>query len=379
MKEELKIVIAGDICPTDDTKSFFDDNNYKALFNDLLPLFSDANILMANLEFPLVDEVEKVNKTGPILTGKTKFIEPLVKAGFNVFGLANNHIKDAGASGVNSTLNCCTKFNIDTVGAGANLATAKKPLIIEKNGWKIGLIAFAEQEFNTATENEAGANYIDVYEDFDTIKKLKEKTDYVIVLYHGGVEYYEYPSPLLQKKCRKMIASGADIVTCQHSHCIGTVESYNDGTIVYGQGNTLFGYRKNSETWNHGLLLQINLNEEGIETSYIPIETINNGTIQKMNNIEGNLLMTNLFKISKKISDETFIQNSWLSFCNKRKPLYFSYMFGFGYLFIVLNRLLNNQLVNLFYSDTVKKRSYNIIRCESHYEVIRTLFKTTNR
>ena len=42
--------------------------------------------------------------------------------------------------------------------------------------------------------------------------ELKKQCDYVIVLYHGGKEHYRYPSPYLQKVCRKIVDKGADIV-----------------------------------------------------------------------------------------------------------------------------------------------------------------------
>lgn len=41
----------------------------------------------------------------------------------------------------------------------------------------------------------AGANPFDVLESFDDVQALKEHCDYVIVLYHGGKEFYRYPSP----------------------------------------------------------------------------------------------------------------------------------------------------------------------------------------
>lgn len=64
------------------------------------------------------------------------------------------------------------------------------------------------------------------------------------MLYHGGKEYYRYSSPNLQKTCRKMTEKGADLVLCQHSHCIGSYEEYNDSTILYGQGNFIFNMKK---------------------------------------------------------------------------------------------------------------------------------------
>jgi len=239
MKTKTNICICGDICPTKDTKHFFENNDVNGLFNNTLPILKNADVLIGNMEFVLTDHGKSAIKTGPILTGKTNYINIFKEVNFTALGIANNHIKDCGTEGVISSLNICKQNGILTVGAGSNEKEAKKPIIIEKNGWKIGLMAFAEHEFNAAYKNEPGANLLDVYNDFDQINELKKQVDYLIILYHGGIEYYEYPSPLLQKKCRKMIDSGADYVTCQHSHLIGTEENYNDGVILYGQGNNL--------------------------------------------------------------------------------------------------------------------------------------------
>ena len=76
----------------------------------------------------------------------------------------------------------------------------------------------------------------------------------VIVLYHGGLEKYRYPSPQLRRVCRKFVEKGADLVVCQHSHSVGCMEAFGGGNIVYGQGNLLFA-RYGGEHWNTGLLI----------------------------------------------------------------------------------------------------------------------------
>ena len=378
MEKDTQIIICGDICPTPDTKNLFENSNVKGLFNGVFPVFDKADLLMANLEFPLIDSFTKIKKTGPVLTGKTNFINIFKNAGFNILGLANNHIKDAGEVGVRSTLKTCKEYEIATVGAGKNKAEAKKPLVIEKNGLKIGIMAFAEHEFNLATDYEAGANSLDVYEDFDAIQSLKKEVDYVIVLYHGGIEYYEYPSPILQKKCKKMIASGADLVTCQHSHCIGTSENYLNGTIVYGQGNTVFGYRKNDSSWNTGLLIKILLkkvnNSITSKVEYLPIKALNEG-IDVMSNEEGTTCLNEFNSKSLKLNDTEFLINAWNSFCKGKRSLYLPWLFGFNRLFIHLNRISGNKLVNLIYSKKKMRTSLNVMRCEALNEVLHTILE----
>jgi poly-gamma-glutamate synthesis protein (capsule biosynthesis protein) len=353
---------------------FFEEQNESLLFNDGLSVFQEANFVMGNMEFVLTDNPKSILKAGPILWGNTSYINVFKKAGFHLLSLANNHIKDCGSLGVQSTIETCEKAGIATLGAGKNLQEAKKTYIKIINGWKIGFCAFAEQEFNVATDSEYGANYLDLYEDFDAIQSLKKKVDFVVVIYHGGIEYYEYPSPLLQKKCRKFIDKGADLVTCQHSHCIGTIENYQSKNIIYGQGNTLFGYRKDDESWNLGLLLKLILSEEniGLEVSYIPVKATSSG-IKLMNNRDASSLLTKITEKSKLTEDSNFIKKSWEAFCNGKKESYLPYLLAFNRFFIHFNRITKNRFVSFFFRKKYIRTSSNIIRCEAHNEVIQTI------
>jgi poly-gamma-glutamate capsule biosynthesis protein CapA/YwtB (metallophosphatase superfamily) len=380
MKKKVEIIICGDLCPTEDTKTYFENNDSNALFNDVLPVFDNADFVFGNLEFVLTDSPKKIKKAGPVLHGKTNYIKVLKKAGIQAVSLANNHIKDCGEEGVKSTIKACKENDIDFFGAGENITKAKEPYIKIVEGYKIGVITFAEQEFNVATATEYGSSFLDPYEDYDKIQAFKKNVDYLIVLYHGGIEHYEYPSPLLQKKCRKFIEKGADLVTCQHSHCIGTIENYSYGTILYGQGNTLFGYREGNDSWNQGLLIKLNFNNLLVKPTLelIPIHTTKKG-ISCMEHFKGIELLARMHKRSKKITNTTFIEKSWITFCNAKKALYLPYLFGFGRYFISLNRILKNKLVTVFYSKRAIRTNHNVIRCEAHNEVIHTILNNLNK
>ena len=374
MSRSTNIIICGDLCPTEDTRECFDNQDNDSLFNDIIPIFENADFVLGNLEFVLTDSPKPITKAGPILHGKTSYIKTLKAAGINAVSLANNHIKDCGEDGVLSTINACKENNIDCFGAGKNLTEAKKPYVKVVNGYKIGVITFAEQEFNVASDTEYGASFLDPYEDFDRIAEFRKQVDYLIILYHGGIEYYEYPSPLLQKKCRKFIEKGADLVTCQHSHCIGSVEDYKEGTILYGQGNTLFGYREGNDSWNQGLLIKLIFNDqlEKPEIKLIPIHATRKG-ISRTEKIKASELLERVYERSTNINDAVYIKRKWMVFCSTKKTLYVPYLFGFGRYFIPLNRILKNILVTLFYSNRSIRTSHNIIRCEAHNEVINTI------
>lgn len=123
-------------------------------------------------------------------------------------------------------MNALQSKKLDRLGVGENSKDARKILYKEIKGKRMAFIAVCEKEASFATNWTAGANLFDPYDTMDDIEEAKRCADVVIVFYHGGKEYVEYPSPNLQKICRAMVKRGADYVICHHSHCIGSYERF---------------------------------------------------------------------------------------------------------------------------------------------------------
>lgn len=365
-----KILLFGDICPTPDYIPLF--NAGKIFSQKILSEIKEADFVIGNLECPATESNTPITKAGPNLKAKPEHIAMLARLGFDAFSLANNHILDYGNSGVEDTLSSLKANGLKYFGAGSNAQQAREPLIISLNGKSVGFLSFAEAEFNLATEKSAGANHFDPLDTFDLIRDLKSKTDYVIVLYHGGIEYYQYPSPLVQKKCRKMIDSGADIVSIQHSHCIGTIENYQYGHIIYGQGNSVFGVRSGSESWNQGLLVSVDMETKELDIK--PIEATASG-IDFTDKETSAHILDDYFKRSERVYDKEWIVESWKDFCLAGKALTLPQLYGRGKWFNRLNRLLGNLLIDILYPVSSKMVSMNLIRCEAHNEVMCTILE----
>jgi poly-gamma-glutamate synthesis protein (capsule biosynthesis protein) len=365
------------LCPTPDTEALFVSGDARGLFKGLLRVFERADFLIGNLECPLTDMGQGIEKCGPVLKGRRQCLSVLRTAGFGLLALANNHIRDCGDEGVLSTLECCRIGGIRTVGAGKDVFEAKQPVVIEVAGWKIGILAFAEHEFNVASADRPGANAFDLLDSFDDIRDLRSRCDYLLVLYHGGIEYYEYPSPLLQKKCRKMVEAGADLVVCQHSHCVGIAEAYRGGTIVYGQGNTVYGYRARSPGWNRGLVVHVRLEDTParlVAVEYVPILAGENGT-DLMPAEQAQSFLHDWSERSRQSADAAFLQRSWYSFCRGQAAHYLPLLYGLGRTANYVNRKLRNRLVNALYTPKRMRITCNLIRCEAHHEVLQTILE----
>lgn len=283
--------------------------------------------------------------------------------------LANNHILDHSADGLESTVSLLKANNIDYIGAGEDVFSASKPYIIEQDGKKVGIYNCAEHEFSIATESTAGANPFDALESLDHIANLKKECDYVIVLYHGGREYYRYPSPNLQKVCRKICDKGADLVICQHSHCVGCKEEYKDSTIVYGQGNFCFDKHSN-EFWNSAILVKVVIDEE-IIVEYIPMAK-NNGRILLASD-DG--VINGFVQRSENIKKDGFVVEEYEKLSDSVYNYYVSRMLGESLIFKIKNKLSGHRL-----KRKVKHKNVliNFIECEAHRELILKSLKSTD-
>jgi poly-gamma-glutamate capsule biosynthesis protein CapA/YwtB (metallophosphatase superfamily) len=363
----ISILIGGDLAPTQSNYSFFGEGNLKAIIDsNLINLLDAADYRIFNLEVPITDTEKPIKKDGPNLISPAQSINGLKALNPSVIGLANNHIMDQDDQGLFNTMELLSANKISFVGAGKDLEYAKGAVILVKDGVKIGIYACAENEFSIAKENKAGANPFDPLESLDHIINLKSLCDFVIVLHHGGKEYYRYPSPDLQKVCRKMAEKGADLVVCQHTHCIGAFENYSDSTIVYGQGNFLFD-RQNNEFCATGLLVKATFGAK-MAIDFIPVKKNGNGVILAPP-IDSESILKEFNERSRQIALPGFIEAEYEKFCVTKGVYYLGISAGFGRVLSKIDRMLNGLITKRIYSLKKLNRLQNFLECEAHREL----------
>ena len=236
----MKALLLGDVSPTPTTTSLFQKKDIHALFGETISLFEGNDINLVNLECALTERDCAIQKIGPALKAPIETAEVLREIGVNYCGLSNNHIFDFGKAGIRDTTQALENAGIIYTGFGENTDDARKDLVIDQNGEKITVITVCEREYNYALSDRMGTRVYDEYDTIEDIRNAKAASDRVIVLYHGGKEHCKFPSPRLRKLCHAMAKNGADIIVCQHSHCIGCYEEINGCHIIYGQGNFHF-------------------------------------------------------------------------------------------------------------------------------------------
>lgn len=376
----MKIFIGADLVPTDTNSSLFAAGEVKTLVGEKLQtLLQEADYRIFNLEVPLTDKKSPVEKSGPALIAPTATVAGYTAMGVDLLTVANNHIMDQGAQGFAVTRQTLEKAGIAYVGGGDDLAAAAKPFIFTVDGKKIGVYACAENEFSIAGENTPGANPIDLLESPDHVAALKQACDFVIVLYHGGKEHYRYPSPLLQKTCRKLVDKGADLVLCQHSHCIGCQEEYAGGTIVYGQGNFLFDH-STREHWQTGLLVQLG---DDFAVSYIPVRKTDN-TVRLAEGEDAQTILSQFLARSEEIRDAQVLKNHYIRFAQSLGQEYLTVLGGKeSKAFRIFNKLFRGKPRKRRSEKRYVKRNAlaieNYLRCEAHRELLITFLQNRKK
>lgn len=371
----VSLIIGGDLYPTRRNLQHFLEGNSEKTFNDLNLEFQTSDLNLINLECPIIEEPTPIKKCGSIHGIEDRCIGAIKNAKIHVLNLANNHIMDHGMKGLGNTLDVCRKNGILTVGAGRNLKAARKILICKIDKFKIGILAIAEHEFSIANKNEPGANPLNLENIAIDIRKNENRLDYLVILFHGGNENYPYPSPRLQRVCRFFCELGADIVIVQHTHCPGCYEQYNGSHIIYGQGNLIFDSPNRQNLFYQGFLAKFEIRAKNdISLKLVPyIQSFNCIGARKMNEKEETIFMKGFLSRSDSIKKDDFVEEKWIQFCALKKKEYRNRVLGHNY---IMKKLIRSKaFLKYFFPFDSRLRLQNTISCESHREVLETLFE----
>lgn len=361
----MKMLILGDLVPTDVTDSLFDAMDIETLFTDTVSIFEGNDVGIANLECTLTDSDKPIEKYGPPLKACANTAMVMKKLGVQYFGFSNNHIFDYGIQGMKDTFAAVERAGITYTGFGENYEDSRKDLVIEQNGEKIAIIAVCEHEYTYALDDRMGSRPFDEFHTIEDIRKAKDTSDRVVVLYHGGKEHCAYPSPRLRRVCQAMARNGADVVICQHSHRIGSYEYYEDCHILYGQGNFHFIKPNYSggqfaKTWSKSFAVKYDSKSHKME--FIPTVIEGNG-IALAKGEEKEEIMSAFYQRNEELLDDRW-KAGWHAFCeNVVKDIYFG--------------CVSNAYTE--HSTPFQDGQFNhFLDCEAHTDVWRELFPTAN-
>jgi len=225
----------------------------------------EADILFGNLESPISSRGRPFPRQDSHITFRAnpKSVEGLTACKFDIVSLANNHATDYGPEAFLDTLDTLEENGIKYVGGGRNLAEAEGAVILERNGIRIGFLAFSSFIMfatSPATRSQCGIAHFNIRRVRKRILETRSAADIVIVSVHWGLDFTEYPVPIHMDYARDMIDSGAHIIIGHHSHYLQGIEHYKDGVIAYSLGDFIF-----DEPGRETCLLKFGISAGGIE------------------------------------------------------------------------------------------------------------------
>jgi poly-gamma-glutamate capsule biosynthesis protein CapA/YwtB (metallophosphatase superfamily) len=238
--DAIKVIVTGDLCPIESAEQKLAQGNAAGVFGDLLGELTDKDLAITNLELALTEGGEPIYKAGPNLRATPAVLSGINKAGFDVYALANNHSRDFGDAALLETVNHIKAVGKEYVGAGVNIADARKSLSLEVKEQKVCILNICMHNDCDATRTTPGVNILNPARNAVEIMQAKKEHDYVIVIVHDGKEQNPFPSPRMIENYRAYIDAGASAVIGHHPHIPQGFEYYNDGLIAYSLGNFLF-------------------------------------------------------------------------------------------------------------------------------------------
>lgn len=241
----VTITAAGDVMMGGTAEPYLIKNGYDYPFDSTRDILKKADVAIINLETPLTNSDELlVEKKYRFRNPPEKVVPALQNAGIDIVSLANNHTLDYGYTGLNDTLAALTKGNIAYHGAGQNNADARKAVIMQRKGQRIGFLAYSNtfpKEF-WAKPNRPGVAFghqQDIKADVEALSA--QGIDIIVVSFHWGREGTTELRPYQPILARAAIDAGADLVIGHHPHVLQEIEEYKDGVILYSLGNFVFG------------------------------------------------------------------------------------------------------------------------------------------
>ena len=260
------IFITGDLIPRELSEERLCKGETESVFGTVLPEIKSCDLGITNLECCLTRGGEPIYKCGPNLKADPAVMPALMKAGFSVYALANNHSRDFGDEAFLETMKHITDAGGKYVGGGKDLAEASSTLYYDVKGLKIAIICASMRQACDCTKTTPGSNPLNPPAIAAQVATEKELSDFVLVIIHDGKEQVPFPSQRIRENYRAFVDAGAAAVIAHHPHTAQGFETYNGGFIAYSLGNFHFAARSASAppSWYESFSLKLFVNKHKV-------------------------------------------------------------------------------------------------------------------
>ena len=283
MSKDLSILIGGDCGPALGPAEGFPIEGYTELVR---PVLEKADIRFVNC-------MRTYSSRGVYTEAARQVCQPLEMADifsnglFDAVTMANNHSYDSGPDALVDTRSLLNSRGIQVTGAGRNLAEARKPAIVERNGVRVGYLGYTSVAGPgaTASPDKPGVVNVRIKTSYETrgphepvrirtepnpqdlamlledLAALRQQVDVAVLAFHSGViRVPRVISDYQVAVSHAAIDAGADLVVGHAPHIPKAIEVYKGKTIFYSLG--VFAMTKpfaapswsDEPAWSHGAI-----------------------------------------------------------------------------------------------------------------------------
>lgn len=281
----------------------------ETIFDGVRSTFAQADLLLGNQEGPTTDRGDpllgKIQIGSRHVRGDVRSAAVQAAAGFSAMTLANNHMMDFGAAGLEQTIELLREQGIAYAGAGANLEQARRPAILQSKGVKIAMLGYttvypaagypAGPEAPGVATLRVDTAYMPQENHFyqpasppiivgipdpaamdgllDDIRRAKQQADLVVVQFHWGVAHqYGRVSGYMKEMGRAAIDAGADLILGNHSHQLFGFEVYRERLICYCLNHFALEMYQDWRGWCDAVILKAEIeNRRFSRLSLLPV------------------------------------------------------------------------------------------------------------
>lgn len=232
-------------------------DGWASMLDGLAPALERSDFAIVNLEAPIVT-LARPETGGWLFSGPPALLGALKAAGVDVATFANNHCLDQHREGIVSTREHLEAAGLRSAGADLDAARAWAPLVLEKNGLRVGVLAVTRFLNGFNNKKDEALPHVPAVPYDDTpigggrsveaflahVRAQAQAVDALVVFIHWGAEYKPAPAPEDRRLAQQLLDAGAFAVIGHHPHVLQPVEylARADGTrglVAFSLGNLL--------------------------------------------------------------------------------------------------------------------------------------------
>ncbi|MBM7564835.1 CapA family protein [Paenibacillus sacheonensis] len=257
---------------------------FRPIFAKVVPHLRRPDVTIGNLETTLSGQrwfkqgagkpykYERISRFGnPMFNCPDELAGTLKQIGFDILTTANNHCMDGGSAGLKRTLRVLDRHGLRHTGTARTPKESRRLLIVRAKGIKLGILAYTYGTNKFSVPEPWLVNRIQDERIVADLKRLKKRTDAIIVCMHFGTEYKRTPNDKQRRLVRLLLKHGANAVLGAHPHVLQTVTTSMtqdiDGKVrrrvaAYSLGNFISDRLYGNAHTLHGMILTLTLRKD---------------------------------------------------------------------------------------------------------------------